>query len=122
MSSSYFVDFTGYIDERKRPEGFPKQVHVKDVYDSIESIIHLQAVVNTRFIDLIKAAGLVVLKDEDEPIETGHITFDKRIFVPWHMITHMTLDVKHIPNQAGPEDLLIPLTTEPDKKPKEVVN
>lgn len=117
----YLVKFTGYVDERKRPENFPHEVHVTDVYKDVENLEHLQALVNNRFIGLVSSAGLVVLKNEDEPPEEGKLTFDKRIFVPWHMITHMTLAVKHMPAPLRPQDSIIPVTA-PEESTKELVN
>lgn len=122
-TDSYYVVFTAYIDERKRPENFPREVHIKDVYDRVESVEHLQFLVNDRFTKLVLSAGLVVFKNEDEPEpEHGKITFDKRIFVPWHMITHMKLDVHHMPSKPSVQDSIIPVTAVPVDPPKELVN
>ena len=122
-TDSYFVDFTAFIDERKRPEGFPKAIHIKDAYNNIESLEHLQYKVNERFVKLISGTGLVVLKDEDEVIDEGKITFDKRIYVPWHMITHMTLDVFHIPASLSTvQDSIVPVSSLPPEPKKDRVH
>ena len=122
-TDSYFVDFTAFIDERKRPEGFPKTIHIKDTYDSVESIPHLQFLVNERFVKLANSAGLVVMKDDDEPIDEGKITFDKRLFVPWHMITHMKLDVFHIPAKPSMvQDSIVPTSLLPPEPQKDRVH
>jgi len=121
-TDSYFVTFTAHVDERRRPENFPHKVHVKEVFDDVESIPHLQFLVNDKFLKLIASQGLVVLKNEDEPLEQGRITFDKRIYVPWHMITHMELDVKHIAKVVNPSELIIPPAINSEKKPPELVN
>lgn len=118
---SYFVKFTGYIDELRRPENFPHEVHVTEVYNEVESLQHLQFLVNDRFIKLATSAGLVVLKNEDEPSEEGKLTFDKRIFIPWHMITYMTMDVKYMPAKYQPQESIIPSTVAPEEK-KDLVN
>ena len=122
MPSTYFVDFTAYVDERKRPEGFPREVHVQETHENIEDTLHLQMVVNDRFVKLVTSSGLVVLKDPDAVITSGVITFDKRRFVPWHLLTHMEVTVTRIPDRHQPQDLIAPPGTEPEKKSKELVN
>jgi hypothetical protein len=120
---SYFVVFNAHIDELRRPENFPHVVKIKDVYNDVENIPHLQFLVNDRFTKLVISAGLVVMKNEDEPVEEGKITFDKRVFVPWHMITHMTLDVHHMPaKQVRPQDSIVPTSNTPTEPTKELVN
>jgi len=122
-TDSYFVVFTAHIDRWKRPENFPHKVHVKDVFDNVESIEHLQFLVNDKFLKLVASNGIVVIKNEDEPMEEGKITFDKRIFVPWHMITYMELDVKHIaPKPASLAELLVPPAISSGDKAPETVN
>lgn len=121
MPATYFVDFIAYVNERIRPEGFPREVHVQETYTDIESTHHLQAIVNRRFVELVTAAGLVVLKDPTGLQDQSVISFDRRIFVPWHLLTHMTLKVTLIP-QLRTQDSLLPPELIPEKKPKELVN
>jgi hypothetical protein len=122
-TDSYFIEFTAFIDERKRPENFPRKVHIRETYNDIESIPHLQFKVNDRFINLIQSSGLVVMKNEDEPVDEGKVTFNKRVFVPWHMITHMELDVFHIPpKQVTSQDSIVPPSPTPPAPTKELVN
>ena len=119
--SSYFVDFTAYIDERKRPENFPHVIHDKQVLKDVESIPHLQFLVNERFIKLVSAVGIVAMKDEDI-VDEGVITFDRRVFVPWHMITHMKLDVNILPPPKSTQDSVVPGHIIPGEPPKELLN
>jgi len=119
MPASYFVDFTAYVNERIRPEGFPKELHIQESYENVESTSHLQMIVNDRFVKLVTSAGLVVLKDPTGIMDTSIITFDRRRFVPWHMLTHMELKVTLIPEtNLQPQDSILPpeLVTEPKKK------
>lgn len=118
--TSYFVDFIAHVDERKRPENFPRVVHDKQVFE-VESIPHLQFVVNERFVKLVSQSGIVVFRNDDEPVDEGKITFDKRVFVPWHMITYMELDVKMVTTKQDLQDSIVPGHILPDK-PKETVN
>jgi hypothetical protein len=118
--STYFVDFVANIDENKRPENFPKQVHDKQVFE-VESLEHLQFLVNKRFVELVSSSGMVVLKNDSEIIDQGKLTFDKRVYVPWHMITHMTLNAQLMPVKLNTQDSIVPGFTTPDK-PKEWSN
>lgn len=121
---NYFVVFTAHIDERKRPEGFPKEVYVKEQYNDCQSADHIKVIVNDRFIKLVTSAGLVVLKNPDEPLEENIFTFDKRVFVPWHMITHLYVDVEQLvmPPIPTPQDSLIPVDDPKPEMPKETVH
>lgn len=122
MPSTYFVEFKAFIDERRRPEGFPHEVVVQETYDNVENTQHLQMIVNKRFIELVTSAGLVVLKNPSETQALGVITFDKRRFVPWHMLTHLEMSVKHMPEVSEQtQDVLSPSDPTPEKK-KEKVN
>jgi hypothetical protein len=121
MPSTYFVDFVAHVDERKRPEGFPHEVHIQDTYENVESTEHLQHLVNTRFVSLVTSSGIVVPKDPDAIITGGVITFDKRRFIPWHMLTSMEVKVTLMPGPQS-QDLIVPPSLESEKKPKELVN
>ena len=102
---SYLFEFTANIDERKRPENFPNEIYVREQYPEIENDHQLQELFNSRFVTMIKNPGLVVFPDESEIIQTS-LTFDRRIFVPWHMITHFRGRVKLI--TPHPSESLIP--------------
>jgi hypothetical protein len=120
--SSYFVDFTAYVDERRRPENFPHEVHVQETFENVESIAQLQYLVNDKFIKLVSSAGLIVLKDPDEPLPSGVVTFDRRIFVNWSLLTHMSVSVKLIADPlVTTQDNLIPIDRKPVKS-TDVVN
>jgi hypothetical protein len=105
--ATYFADYVAYVDERKRPEGFPHEVHIHETYGEVENTEHLKAIVNDRFVKLVTGAGLVVLKDPSEILDSTTITFDKRRFIPWHCLTHMELKVTLLPEPSRPQDLLI---------------
>lgn len=117
MPGTYFVDFTAYVNERMRPEGFPHEVHVQETYEDVQDTHHLQTIVNSRFIQLVTSAGLVVLKDPSEILDSSVITFEKRRFVNWSIITHMDVKVTRIPDLSLlPQDLLIPPDTTETKQ------
>jgi hypothetical protein len=120
--SSYFVDFVAYVDRFKLPVGFPEEVHLQETFTKVESTEHLQFLVNERFKQLVMSKGLIVLINPEQPLETGHITFDKRRFIPWHMLTHMELKVQLIPEPTAPQDNIAQSNPEPDKTPREWTN
>jgi hypothetical protein len=123
MPASYFVDFTAYVNERIRPEGFPKEVHIQETYENVENTSHLQMIVNDRFVKLVTSAGLVVLKDPTGIMDSSIITFDRRRFIPWHMLTHMELKVSLIPEtNLQPQDSILPPELVQETKKKVVVN
>ena len=123
MPSSYYVEFTAFINERIRPEGFPREVKVQETFENIENTAHLQFKVNERFIQLVTSAGLIILKNPTDILDSNIITFDKRWFVPWHMITHMGLRVERMPQVIStPQDSLVPHDPAPEEKPKDKVN
>lgn len=113
--SSYFVEYTAYIDERKRPEGFPHFVQIQETYSDVESAEHLKMIVNQRVTQLANNPGLVVFKNPDEPIDATGITFSKRRFIPWSMFTHMEMRVEIIPEPF--KSSLDEMTADNPKKP-----
>lgn len=117
----FFVQFTAHIDERKRPENFPKQIYIRETYGNVQNVEQLATFLNKRFESLIKDPGLVVFKDIDDTIDSTAISFDKRVFVPWHMITHFHAEVKPLVNQQKQKDELAPIPEE-EKPTKETVN
>lgn len=120
--SDYYVDYTAFIDERKRPENFPKLIHVVRILNNVHGVEQLKKDVNETFLELVQSAGLVAVKDPNEIVEQGMVTFDKRFFVPWHMLTHMQVDVKVLsrPEAVIPQAPIVP--TEPEIKPTESSN
>jgi hypothetical protein len=89
--AEYFVRFTAYIDERKRPENFPHQVH-DTITLRVDSAKQLGDIVNARCAAYHQSQGMAVsIEPEDaEKMGLGEIN---RIFVPSHMWTHMTLSM-----------------------------
>jgi hypothetical protein len=116
----YFVDFTAHIDETRRPENFPHEIHDKKMFE-VESLGHLKHAVNERFVQLISASGMVTPKDDSDIQDEQRVNFDKFVYVPWHMITHVTLSATLVPTLPSSQDSIVPGFVTPDK-PKEWVN
>lgn len=94
MIAQYHVRFTGRIDERKRPENFPKEIYVDAVYQ-VDSEEMLANEVNKDAIAFIKNQGMIIMLDPAQ-IQDSRVSFDKRLFIPMHMITSIGCVVKKL--------------------------
>jgi hypothetical protein len=119
----YFVHFIAHINERTRPDGFPREIYVDETYE-VENDEHLKHLVNKRFIQLVSSMGLVVMKDYDETIDMNTLSFDKRIFVPWQMVTFFEVAVTYItPPPTKTQDPITPVPEPaPPPPPKESIS
>lgn len=88
----YIVTFTAFIDERKRPERFPKVI--KDVLPvTFNNGTELVNFVNARNEMYNRNQGMGVNLDPGS-LEDLSIIDTKRVWVPMHMITHLTASIK----------------------------
>lgn len=118
--SSYVVEFIAYIDRTKCPKQLDDTVSIFDIHKNVESTDHLKYLVNKKFLELVTSVGIIALKEPHAIIDEQIVTFDKRRFIPWHMITHLEAKVTLMPEPTkGVPDLLIPMgpETEPEKGP-----
>lgn len=85
---TYLFQFTGYIDERKRPENFPRAIHDVLLWDcpNQQAIVDF---VNNRCAMYTKNQGMGVRLDAFA-LETLGILDTDRAWVPMHMITYLT--------------------------------
>src|SRR5579863_699282 len=83
----YFIVFSAYIDERKRPEGFPKVVKSSSIVqvDSPEELI-LQ-VEGLLYKNFVQHQSVGVHRDPSKVENLGQIDIGNRMWVPLHMIT-----------------------------------
>jgi len=120
----YLFEFEAHIDERKRPENFPRTVFVRVTFPNIESDAQLKVFYNDYFTALVRNPGITIYPD-GESIDTSPMRFDQRIFVPLHMITYFHGRVKLLtppPENKNPTNALLePSNPEPEKKTKEVI-
>lgn len=107
--SSYFVRFKGGVDRLRKPDGFPEEISLSEQYRNVENCVingvvcnSIAEVVNTRFQQLVNSPGIVILKDPNEIIDAGKVSFNKRIFIPWHMITYFALEEPKIITEILP--------------------
>jgi hypothetical protein len=107
----YTVRFIGYIDERKRPEGFPHEVYV-DAFYRVKDGQELKEAINGQCRVFINQQCMVVPKEPGKLEDMSRVQFDIRMLVPWHMITHLSTITKkiigEIPeiNEAGIPELM----------------
>ena len=99
---NFFVRFTGHINERIRPELFPKEVWVDYTLEDITDE-QLKKFVGDRMTDFIRQQGMVVHKKQFEIIDDNTLTFDKKMFVPMTMISYMDLVVGIVHEQIPQE-------------------
>lgn len=99
--------FFGHIDERRRPEGFPKQVTCSvELYNTEPGLFReLTNVVATA----IAKQGLMICPKDNADMKqvvgnSGQLAeFDRNFLVPLTMITHITMVTEQLPDPPDPE-------------------
>jgi hypothetical protein len=102
----FLVTFVGHIDVHKKPDGFPViQGRPGEVHDLVfirsenkEGIVNA---VNTESLKYIRYQGMSVRRDPYAHEDPAKIDTD-RMFVPMHMLTYISAEVKLI--QGQPEE------------------
>jgi hypothetical protein len=117
--ADYLLEWEAHIDERKRPEGFPKSVFIREQYGNVDDS-QLKELYNTRVKTIVTNPGIVVFT-EDEPIDATKLNFDQRVYIPWHMITHFHGRVKLVTPAPVPETPLESLAPQDPVVEKEKV-
>jgi hypothetical protein len=92
---SYTAKFIAAIDERKRPEGFPKSVYCIGTYLA-QNNSHLAEQLNNEMNTIIQQQGMMISTDPEATIDLSNVlvSLENRVFVPIHMITHIRTQVK----------------------------
>ena len=119
--TAYFFEFTAHIDETRRPKdvNFPKEVHIHETYDGIESKEQLVALFNERVTALTqRQAGIAVFPDASR-MRDAEITFDQRIYIPWHMVTHFRGRVVPMAQKAIDEGVKLAKEIDGEAPPEE---
>jgi hypothetical protein len=102
MPNDYLFEFTAHIVENKRPEGFPRTVYIREQYAAIPSDDQVKELYNQRVKGFITNPGIIVFLNDEEVIDTTVVSFDQRVFIPWHMISYFHGRVKVITPQPSP--------------------
>lgn len=95
----YLITFVFHIDERKRPENFPKELRdlVMITSDSKQGLVNA---INTESVKYIRMQGVSVRKDPYAAEDPNKLDTE-RMFVPLHMITHFEAEVKTITGEPA---------------------
>jgi hypothetical protein len=95
----YVIRIFGHIDENKRPrevskdfpKGFPSKVR-EDTYIQAENSQGVFKSINDEITKYLRLTGMWVRRDPDEFLDAKKLEIFDRMFVPLHMITHITAD------------------------------
>ena len=85
----YMVRFVGHVDERKRPEGFPREIY-SDIFCRVKNEQELKVAINEQSKVYIVQQCMVVPKEPGRMESLAKPEFDTRMLVPLHLITHIT--------------------------------
>ena len=91
---NFLVRFTGHLNERIRPEGFPREIWVEYIEELSDE--NLKLFVQTRLGDFVRQQGMVVPKKQKEMEDETKLTFDKKMFVPMGMIAFIDVQIAMI--------------------------
>ena len=91
----YLVRFIGHINEKSRPDGFPKEVY-SDLYVRAGSDAGLRKAINEQSMVFIRDNCMIVPKNPEKIEDAFRPSLDSRMIIPWHMITHLTTVTKPI--------------------------
>lgn len=103
------VTFIGHINERHRPEGFPKQVESRLWIHDPPDMAYIQNSVN-HYAGIMAAQQFMLVEKEEKdiPIVIGNPAWlqksDKRYVVPMHMITHIETLTQAIEEPENPAE------------------
>jgi hypothetical protein len=97
----YTAKFIGYINERKRPENFPRSIYCIGTYQ-VNNVAELAALINNEMETIFRIQGMMIQIDPTT-IDPAKINVEGRIFVPMHMITHIRAEIK----QMQPRPLVV---------------
>ena len=94
--SQYWVELTGHIDERKRPENFPKTVKFVTQVEASSNAMLVDEVSKALFVNFLRLGGVATRLDPHGMETLGETDVTQYTFTPVHMITHITPVVKLI--------------------------
>lgn len=84
----YLLTFIGHIDVHKKPDGFPHHVSDTRVVTSDTAAGAVQAI-NDGYMVYVRMLGMHVRMDPAKLEAINALEYD-RVWVPMHMITHIT--------------------------------
>ena len=93
--SDYVVRFKSSIVPYMKPAEWPDQI-VNEVYIRAKDFQELRDLVNKYLLVFSKQGGTSFMKDTKKPHSEDIETLDLRVFVPFHMITHIETETKRM--------------------------
>jgi len=102
---SYTAKYIAFIDERRRPENFPKQVYCVGTYFA-QNNAQLAEQLNNEITTIIQNQGMIISVDPESTIDLTNViaNLEGRVFIPMHMITHIRTQVKQMGAMPIPTD------------------
>jgi hypothetical protein len=97
--AQFLITFTGHVDETRRPEDFPKKIFdlLLILADDNDGVVKA---VNDHSKNYIRNQGMSVRMDPSAT-EDASVLDTNRMWVPLHMLTHFTADVKQITDETS---------------------
>jgi hypothetical protein len=89
----YLVTYEFHLMKRKKLDDWPNPVVNVAAYPA-ENMSALRKAIDTQIITFAKQGGVVTLKDTNRPLRDDLATIDLRIWIPMHMVTHITTRTK----------------------------
>ncbi len=87
---NFFLRFTGHVNERIRPEGFPKEVYVDYVLQDCPDE-QLKSLIQVYLDQFVKQNGMVVNRKQAEMEDQSKLVFNQKMYVPMYMIAFITV-------------------------------
>lgn len=91
----YNIVLTGHLLRVFKPAGWPDTVTYNHMVEA-SSFPQLREQVDVTVSGIIKQRGFLYLEDSVMPLEDSVKTLNNRIYVPMHMISHITTEVKTV--------------------------
>ena len=95
MPVDFMVRFVGHIDERRRPENFPREVY-SDLLCRVEDDQGLKKAINDMCMVFLTQQCMVVPKVPGTMEDAKKLKPDARMVVPLHMITYIDTITKRL--------------------------
>lgn len=92
---NFFVRFIGHVNERIRPEGFPREIYVDYVLQEVTDE-QLKNMVQAYMDQFVKQNGMVAKINHSETEDETRLSFNKKMFVPMFMIAFIDISVSII--------------------------
>jgi len=97
----YLVTYEFHLMKRKKLDDWPNPVVNVAAYPA-DSMAALRKAIDIQIVAFAKQGGVVTLKNTNRPLRDDLATIDLRIWIPMHMVTHITTRTR--PMSEGIDD------------------